>query len=88
MRKLTSDTRPQSEAPTKEAVAAEAMADTLRSVPMFMSVPVISSDVSMLWLACAQQHKTHEHAMVAEDGWSAHCNTQSLAACAMPSCAS
>ena len=59
LRKFTRDTRPETVAAKKEAVAAEAMADTEKRVPMFMSVPVTSRLVSMLWLACASTHGVH-----------------------------
>ena len=41
---------------TKEAVAAEAMAETEKRVPMFIMVPASSMDVIMFWLACTQRH--------------------------------
>ncbi len=50
--------KPKTEAPTKEAVAAEAMAETEKRVPIFIMVPASSMDVIMFWLACTQQHHT------------------------------
>lgn len=45
------------DAPTKDAVAAEAMADTENSVPMLSIVPASSIVVSMLWFACSTEQR-------------------------------
>lgn len=61
MRKLTREKKPNTEAPTNEAVAAEAMADTEKSVPMFIMVPARSIDDIMFWLACKEQRTKPFH---------------------------
>ena len=53
--KLMSETRPNAEAPTKEAVAAEAMADTENRVPMFSMHVASISEFVIFWLACTER---------------------------------
>ena len=53
--KLMSEMRPNAEAPTKEAVAAEAMADTENRVPMFNMHVASISEFVIFWLACTER---------------------------------
>ena len=52
MAKLMREIRPKAEAPTKEAVAAEAMADTENRVPMFIMHVASIKEFVIFWLAC------------------------------------
>ena len=54
MAKLMSEIRPNAEAPTKEAVAAEAMADTENRVPMFSMHVASIREFVIFWLACTE----------------------------------
>lgn len=65
MRKLTREKKPKTEAPTKDAVAADAMAETEKSVPMLSMVPASNMDVIILWLACAATAQTARSACIA-----------------------
>jgi hypothetical protein len=49
--KLMREKKPKKEAPTKDAVAADAMADTENRVPMLNMVLASSMEVIMFWLA-------------------------------------
>ena len=51
--KLMREIRPKAEAPTKEAVAAEAMADTENRVPMFIMHVANIKELVIFWLACS-----------------------------------
>ena len=50
--KLMREIIPKAEAPTKEAVAAEAMADTENKVPMFIMHVANIKELVIFWLAC------------------------------------
>ena len=59
--KLMREIRPKAEAPTKEAVAAEAIADTENKVPMFIMQVANIIELVIFWLACSDRHLNQLH---------------------------
>ena len=52
--KLIKEMRPKADAPTKDAVAAVAIAETENKVPMFIMHVVSISEFVIFWLACTR----------------------------------
>ena len=62
MTKLIKEMRPKADAPTKDAVAAVAIAETENKVPMFIMHVVSISAFVIFWLACtrsARRNSSH-----------------------------
>ena len=59
--KLIKEMRPNADAPTKEAVAAVAIAETENKVPMFIMHVASISEFVIFWLACTKTTRQNRH---------------------------